>query len=155
MATRYPRKGFYEYHRQFSLMSPFHLKFHNILVDWSVRNITLFCKIFANDKVPTCMYLTIVDRNLSNFFVMTHKTEKFQIEKEVDLYSRKWQYHAGKEICNNFNSERRCQLSRYKTAHLCSDCNRNCLVSRKSSHRTWILMIARVNQGTKRWLRHM
>lgn len=69
------------------------------------------------------MYLTIVDRNLSNFFVMTHKTEKFQIEKEVDLYSRKRQYHAGKEICNNFNSERRCQLSRYKTAHLCSDCN--------------------------------
>lgn len=62
MATRYPRKGFYEYHRQFSLMSASHLKFNNILVDWSVRHITgtfIFCKIFANAKVPACMYCQI------------------------------------------------------------------------------------------------
>lgn len=61
MATRYPRKGFYEYHIQFSLMSASHLKFNNILVDWSVRHITctLFCKIFANAKVPACMYCQI------------------------------------------------------------------------------------------------
>lgn len=155
MATRYPRKGFYEYHRQFSLMSAFHLKFHNILVDWSVRNITLFCKIFANDKVPTCMYLTIVDRNLSNFFVMIHKTEKFQIEKEVDLYSRKRQYHAGKEICITLTVREDASYQDIKLLIFVQTVTVNFLVSRKSSHRTWILMIARVNQGTKRWLRHM
>lgn len=39
MATRYPGKGFYEYHRQFSLMAASHLRFNNIMVDWSVRKI--------------------------------------------------------------------------------------------------------------------
>lgn len=155
MATRYPRKGFYEYHSQFSLMLAFHLKFHNILVDWSVRNITLFCKIFANDKVPTCMYLTIVDRNLSNFFVMTHKTEKFQIEKEVDLYSRKRQYHAGKEFAITLTVREDASYQDIKLLIFVQTVTVNFLVSRKSSHRTWILMIARVNQGTKWWLRHM
>lgn len=55
----------------------FYLKFYNILVDWLVRNIILFCKIFVNDKVFICMYLIIVDRNLLNFFVMIYKIEKF------------------------------------------------------------------------------
>lgn len=60
-------------------MLVFYLKFYNILVDWLVINIILFCKIFVNDKVFICigMYLIIVDRNLLNFFVMIYKIEKF------------------------------------------------------------------------------
>lgn len=120
-------------------MSASHLKFNNILVDWSVRNITgtLFCKIFANAKVPACMHCQST-QHLSNFCVMTHKAEKFQIEKKVGLYSRKRQYYAGIEG-NNFNSARQCQLSKCNNAHLCSDCNgelskQNCTLAKK---KTW------------------
>lgn len=53
MASRYPGKSFYEYHRQFSLQAAAHLRY-NIAVDWSVRYNSLFCNIFANLKPNTC-----------------------------------------------------------------------------------------------------
>jgi hypothetical protein len=46
MATRYSGRGFYEYHRQFSLQAAAHLRYNNIMVNWSVRNNSLFCNIF-------------------------------------------------------------------------------------------------------------
>ena len=54
MASRYPGKGFYEYHRQFSLQAAAHLRYNIIAVDWSVRNNSLFCNIFASLKPNTC-----------------------------------------------------------------------------------------------------
>ena len=33
MASTYPEKGFYEYHKQFSLIAASQLKYNNILVD--------------------------------------------------------------------------------------------------------------------------
>ena len=54
MATRYSGRCFYEYHRQFSLKAAAHLRYNNILVDWSVRNNSLFCNIFANLRPNTC-----------------------------------------------------------------------------------------------------
>ncbi|XP_076101126.1 uncharacterized protein LOC143070913 [Mytilus galloprovincialis] len=42
MATRYGGRGFYEYHRQFSLQAAAHLNYNNVMVDWSVRNNALF-----------------------------------------------------------------------------------------------------------------
>ena len=48
MASRYGGHGFYEYHKLFSARAAAHLKYHNVPVDWSVQNNTLFCNIFAN-----------------------------------------------------------------------------------------------------------
>jgi len=45
MSTRYGGRGFYDYHKQFSAKYAAYLKYENILVDWSVRNNTLFCNI--------------------------------------------------------------------------------------------------------------
>ncbi|XP_033119144.1 uncharacterized protein LOC117118615 [Anneissia japonica] len=56
MATRYPGKGFYEYHKQFSLTAAAHLRYNDILVDWSIRNNTLFCNVFANSRPNTCQF---------------------------------------------------------------------------------------------------
>ncbi|CAC5392902.1 unnamed protein product [Mytilus coruscus] len=54
MATRYPGKGFYEYHKRFSADAAAHLRHNKIPVDWSIRNNSLFCNIFANIKPNTC-----------------------------------------------------------------------------------------------------
>ncbi|XP_052713846.1 uncharacterized protein LOC128187444 [Crassostrea angulata] len=139
MATRYPGKGFYEYHRQFSLMAASHLRFYNIMVDWSVRNNTLFCNIFANAKAQSCTHCHST-LHLTNFCAMaaTQKTEKLQLEREVDSYGRKRLYHAGKEICNNFNGTRGCQLSRCRNAHICLDCRgeharQNCTLAKNGN----------------------
>lgn len=139
MATRYPGKGFYEYHRQFSLMAASHLRFNNIMVDWSVRNNTLFCNIFANAKAQSCTHCHST-LHLTNFCAMaaTQKTEKLQLEREVDSYGRKRLYHAGKEICNNFNGTRGCQLSRCRNAHICLDCRgeharQNCTLAKNGN----------------------
>ena len=45
MAIRYNGHGFMEYHKQFSATAAAHLKYHNIKVDWSVRNNSLVCNI--------------------------------------------------------------------------------------------------------------
>lgn len=68
----------------------------------------------------------------------THKTEKFQAEREVDFYGRKRQYHAGKEICNNFNGTRGCQLARCRNAHVCYDyrgehARQNCTIAKNTA----------------------
>ena len=56
MATRYPGKGFYEYHKRFSADAAAHVRYNNIPVDWSIRNNSLFCNIFANAKPNTCNF---------------------------------------------------------------------------------------------------
>ena len=120
MATRYPGKGFYEYHRQFSLMAASHLKYNNILVDWSVRNNTLFCNLFANTRAQTCASCNST-LHLSGFCPLNGAVGEKR-NGDMDSYGRKRQFHEGKEICNNFNGVRGCQLPRCRNAHLCIEC---------------------------------
>lgn len=109
------------------------------MVDWSVRNNTLFCNIFANAKAQSCTHCHST-LHLTNFCAMaaTQKTEKLQLEREVDYYGKKQLYHAGKEICNNFNGTRGCQLSRCRNAHICLDCRgeharQNCTLAKNGN----------------------
>lgn len=136
MATRYPGKGFYEYHRQFSLMAASHLKYNNILVDWSVRNNTLFCNLFANSKAQTCTTCNST-LHLSGFCPLNGPTGDKRYG-DMDSYGRKRQFHDGREICNNYNGVRGCQLPRCRNAHLCIECKgehskQNCSYSKNST----------------------
>ncbi|CAG2254395.1 ANK [Mytilus edulis] len=54
IASRYPGKGFYEYHRRFSLDAAALMRFNNMAVDWFIRNNTIFCNIFANTRPNSC-----------------------------------------------------------------------------------------------------
>ena len=54
MASRYSGRGFYEYHKKFSADAAPHLRYNNTKVDWSIRNNTLFCNIFANTRPNAC-----------------------------------------------------------------------------------------------------
>ena len=53
MGYEYGGKGFYEYHKIFSSQAAY-LRYHNIKVDWSVRNNRLFCNVFVNHKPNSC-----------------------------------------------------------------------------------------------------
>ena len=54
MGYEYGGKGFYEYHKIFSSQAAAYLRYHNIKVDWSVRNNRLFCNVFVNHKPNSC-----------------------------------------------------------------------------------------------------
>ncbi|XP_055999644.1 uncharacterized protein LOC125649823 [Ostrea edulis] len=134
MATRYPGKGFYEYHRHFSLMAAAQLKFNNILVDWSIRNNTLFCNIFANSKPQSCAACNST-LHLTGFCPLNANRRPTDSN---DSYGRKRNFHAGREICNNFNGQRGCQLARCRNAHICLECKEdhsklNCPSTKNSS----------------------
>ena len=54
MASRYPAKGFYEYHKSFSAEAAAHLKYAYLKVDSYVRNNKLVSSIFINSRAANC-----------------------------------------------------------------------------------------------------
>ena len=152
MATRYSGWGFYEYHRQFSLQAAAHLRYNNIMVDWSVRNNSLFCNIFANLRPNTCNHCnstlhlsgfcpsivqkgTIGVNNILCTFVpflrllkIPHHSQGYKGNKSEfvkDSCGRSRVYHLGKEICNNFNCDRGCKAFRCNNLHVCIVCKKD------------------------------
>ena len=135
MASRYPGKGFYEYHRQFSPQAAAHLHYNNSVVDWSVRNNSTFCNIFANLKPNTCNLCNstlhtsafcpklIINRQLvqQGFF---RNSKLLRQEQDLYSYGRERVFHLGKEICNNFNGERGCFAPRCNNLHVCLICKK-------------------------------
>lgn len=125
MATRYPGKGFYEYHKRFSADAGAHLRYNNIPVDWSIRNNTLFCNIFANTKPNTCNtcgstfhttgFCNQSSINVRNQFGLSRSPDQ-------DTYGRERVYYLGREICNNFNGPKGCSNLRCRNSHVCIVC---------------------------------
>ena len=67
IATKYPGKGFNEYHRQFSLMAASHLKYNNILMIGQYETILFFVTCLqtienklAPHAIVLCIYLDFV-----------------------------------------------------------------------------------------------
>ena len=134
MASKYPGKGFYEYHKQFSLIAASQLKYNNILVDWSVRNNTLFCNIFANIQPHSCDHCDSTlhstgfcpsIRNMEDHkgnSMMAFKRKSQPGDKESDSHGRKRINYKGREICNNYNGDRGCNNPRCINWHICLEC---------------------------------
>lgn len=126
MASRYPGGGFYEYHRKFSADAAAHLRFNNVVVDWSIRNNTLFCNIFANVRPNSCntcgstfhttgFCAQSVSNNQSGRYFVSQKYDQ-------DSYGREKVFHMGREICNNFNGFRGCVSQKCRNYHVCIIC---------------------------------
>ncbi|XP_033730724.1 uncharacterized protein LOC117320169 [Pecten maximus] len=129
MATRYNGKGFYEYHCQFSKRAAAHLRYQNILVDWSIRNNTLFCNIFANLKPISCQRCNSTAHTTHfcpNILTPAPKIQQnnYKLDSQTDVHGRYRVYYLGKEICNNFNGERGCQNARCQHLHICVTCKK-------------------------------
>ena len=129
MASRYPGRGFYEYHKQFSLRAAAHLRYNNILIDWSVRNNSLFCNIFANTTANSCITCgsTLHSSGFCPDQLKTSPVVKgfsnFNPDSgNIDRHGRKKVYFSGREICNNFNGQNGCTYKRCTHAHVCLEC---------------------------------
>ena len=129
MATRFPGKGFYEYHRMFSAQASAHLSFSNIKIDWSVRNKTLFCNIFTNSKAYTCN-LCQSSLHMASFCPKL-SDRSFQVwarnsngQSTVDRWGRARVLINGKELCKNFNTTCGCKRSHCTFLHACLICHK-------------------------------
>ncbi|KAK6185677.1 hypothetical protein SNE40_007858 [Patella caerulea] len=148
MGHRYNGKGFYEYHREFSAKAAAHPRVSNRKVDWSVQNNKLFCNIFANFTPNTCNHCnsvshhtgfcpTLVENNFNNGNMRPYFTNAQNGNNSVNRYSyqpnnykndnqgnraNNKQFHLGKEICQNFNTEKGCYRYRCFFLHVCSSC---------------------------------
>ncbi|KAL3877964.1 hypothetical protein ACJMK2_035605 [Sinanodonta woodiana] len=118
MATRYQGNGFYKYHKKFSLDAAAYLRCNNIGVDWSIRNNTLFCNIFANSKPNACSGCssTFHDSEFCN-----QRSLNSYRKETIDAYGRERVLYLGKEICNNFNGTKGVAL-RCRNIHVCLNC---------------------------------
>lgn len=126
MSNRYGGKGFYEYHKTFSARAAAHLKYLNIPVDWSVRDNTLFCNIFANLR-PSACYICNSISHTAGFCPMTTSKNNSTIRtqrkgQESDSQGRPRVAYQDREICNNFNSFKGCENARCGNAHVCLRC---------------------------------
>ena len=130
MATRYPGKGFYEYHKMFSAQASAHLSYSNIKIDWSVRNKTLFCNIFTSRKANAC-YLCQSSLHLASFcpklseIGFQARSRNNSEQSIMDRWGRNRVQINGQEICNNFNSTQGCRKPRCRFLHACLTCNKD------------------------------
>lgn len=128
MASRYPGRGFYEYHKQFSAQAAAHATYNNIPIDWSIRNNTLFCNIFTNARPNACNHCGSPFHftaycNQSSLGLSSRQTQGARsFISDQDTYGRERVFYMGREICNNFNGQKGCVNTRCKHAHICLLC---------------------------------
>jgi hypothetical protein len=131
MALKFPSLTFYEYHKSFSARAAAMLTNNNIKIDWSVRDTTLFCSVFAGHKANACTVCNSLS-HAAPFCPQTNPTDNkrpFISSREQkqtnqafsDTKGRTRLYHMGREICNNFNLER-CVRPECPFWHICSAC---------------------------------
>jgi hypothetical protein len=125
MASRYAGRGFYEYHKKFSADAAAHLRYNNTTVDWSIRNNTLFCNIFANTRPNACnvcgstFHVTGFCGQSVSAQTKIHVNQK---QTEPDTFGRESINYLGREICNNFNGARGCMSPKCRNFHVCLLC---------------------------------
>lgn len=126
MAGKYNGQGFYEYHKRFSAEAAAHLRYNNTAVDWSIKNNTLFCNIFANLRPSPCNICSKTSHTTKFCDRVSQKSNdtKFRrfMYEDVDTYGRERVFHNEREICNNFNGHRGCTSARCRNHHICIVC---------------------------------
>ena len=84
MGYEYGGKGFYEYHKIFSSQAAAYLRYHNIKVDWSVRNNRLFCNVFVNHKpnsVPHTQQASALNCCKTGLMMYTERLQTLDLTK--------------------------------------------------------------------------
>ena len=124
MAYRYPGQGYYEYHKKFAAEAAAHLKFNNVVIDWSIRNNRLFCNIFSSARPIVCSNCNSPFHNTISCNQRMYNSQYFNKSRgsEQDLYGRERVFHMGREVCNNFNGMKGCSNVRCRNAHVCLNC---------------------------------
>lgn len=121
---------FYEYHKLFSLRAASALSSHGLKVDWSKSDRDLLQKITAGAKASYCMHCGEVSHDSGFCHLAPHERYTFNskssdsTQPNSDRYGRKKLFHAGTEVCNNFNSIRGCiRGQKCYFSHVCQRCS--------------------------------
>ena len=125
MASRYSGHGFYEYHKKLSADVAANVRYNNTKVDWSIRNHTLFCNIFANTRPNACNVCgsTFHGTGFCGQSVSAQTTNHVnQKQTEPDASGREIINYLGREICNNLNWARGCMFTKCRNVHVCLLC---------------------------------
>ncbi|CAC5394848.1 unnamed protein product [Mytilus coruscus] len=118
------------------------MRHNNIHVDWSIRNNTLFCNIFANIKPNTCSICSSSFHSSSycNQSNNSNRNTTGLYRSDQDIHGKERSYHSGKEICNNFNGKTGCFRPHCRNLHICLSYGEHpktvCMSSKKRGTRT-------------------
>ena len=135
MADRHPGPGFYDYHCQFSARAAALLRYQNIKLDWSVRDLGLYNDIFCGKPVNSCTrcsstsHATVFCPNEPHA-PMPRREHNGQRDphgqrdrsKANDSHGRPRVLIGNREICNNFNGEFGCKVPHCTRVHACLSC---------------------------------
>lgn len=129
MASDFSGTIFYEYHKMFSARAAALLLNHGIKVDWSVRDNELYCKLFAGRRANACTLCSSM-AHATDFCPLStgprgmkrNNVAATSRSDNTDIQGRPRKFHAGTEVCNNFNTPKGCTRYMCKFAHICSTC---------------------------------
>ena len=138
ISNSFPGSTFYDYHRQFSSKAASALQY-GTKVDWSMLDTTLFCKVTAGHKVHACDLCNSIIHstafcplNLDKPGYTRPMAPSFRNSRgamtggsgnrATDIIGRSRLFHAGQEICNNFNAVGGCTKGRCWFHHICRLC---------------------------------
>ena len=126
MANQFGGTRFYDYHKAFTAKAAALLHQRHIKVDWSIRDNSLFCTMFAGMKINICGLCSSVN-HASDFcpllvnpnFKRTHQGIQGNFRSQPGGSSNGTR--KAPQFCNNYN-ERSCTRTVCKFLHLCSEC---------------------------------
>ena len=126
MANQFGGTRFNDYHKAFTAKAAALLHQRHIKVDWSIRDKSLFCTMFAGMKINICGLCSSVN-HASDFCPLlvnpnlkrTHQgiQENFRSQPGGSLNGTR----KAPPFCNNYN-EYPCTHTVCKFFHLCSEC---------------------------------
>ena len=132
MANQFGGTRFYDYHKAFSAKAAALLHQRHIKVDWSIRDNSLFCTMFAGMKINTCGMCYSVN-HASDFcpLLVNPHLKKMQQGNNGNFRhqhngnsngTKRPNFLQGTQFCINYN-ERACTRPACKFLHVCYECS--------------------------------
>ena len=126
--SQFGGSNFYDYHNAFSKKAAMYYSQSQIAISWAHKDTDLYLRIFAGEKSRACdscksmLHSTrFCPEALSNSSASRFNSGGVPT---TDRRGRQRLYHEGKEICNNYNTSRGCNMDHNNSnfVHLCRLC---------------------------------
>lgn len=150
---------FYDYHKMFSAKAATLLREYKVKVDWSKRDRDLFTLVSAGVQINVCKLCHMCDHSTEfcslqlKYKINSQENNSLRSEDRSDKYGRQRFYQQGREICNNFNSNRGCTKRSCSFLHICTKCRSSghsqLLCAKRQSATTVSNQIASVSSADK------
>lgn len=124
MSAQFPGPLFYEYHKQFSARAAQFLHESGIKLDWAIRDEHLFVTIFTGQRTNSCTRCQSASQAAEFCPRAKVNDQRHERGSGEDIQGRRVVHHAGKQICNNFNTHGCKQRTNCARLHICLTCKK-------------------------------